>query len=323
MNNKQFTDFFDLKVQRTASDNGCLIYKMKNPTGEGVITQCEVLPGIQFFFNDFHMKDGQNQNKLPHPGVIEINHCREGRFECTFCNGDYQYLGAGDLSINRLTNQTVSTSFPMSHYHGISITIDLYQASQTIKDIETIMGNLHIDLNEIAERFCRDDTCYILHGKDIIGHIFSELYRAEPEMIVHYLKVKVLELLIYLNDIPIGKYQEEKRHFLRNQVQTIKKMQRYMTENLDKHFTLQELSEKFEIPLTSMKTCFKGVYGCSVYAYMKSYRMQAATALLRDTSDSITEIAGKMGYDNPSKFSDVFKKEFGELPSEFRKKMSE
>ena len=60
----------------------------------------------------------------------------------------------------------------------------------------------------------------------------------------------------------------------------------------------------------------------SVYAYMKSYRMQAATILLRDTSDSITEIAAKMGYDNPSKFSEAFKKEFGELPSEFRKKLS-
>lgn len=87
-------------------------------------------------------------------------------------------------------------------------------------------------------------------------------------------------------------------------------------------YILQELSEKFEIPLTSMKVCFKGVYGCSIYAYMKSYRMQAATILLRDTSDSITEIAAKMGYDNPSKFSEVFKKEFGELPSEFRKKLS-
>ena len=109
---------------------------------------------------------------------------------------------------------------------------------------------------------------------------------------------------------------------MRNQVQTIKKVQEYMTADLRNHYTLQELSEKFEIPLTSMKVCFKGVYGCSIYAYMKSYRMQAATILLRDTSDSITEIAAKMGYDNPSKFSEVFKKEFGELPSEFRKKLS-
>ena len=112
------------------------------------------------------------------------------------------------------------------------------------------------------------------------------------------------------------------RWAMRNQVQTIKKMQEYMTADLRNHYTLQELSEKFEIPLTSMKVCFKGVYGCSIYAYMKSYRMQAATILLRDTSDSITEIAAKMGYDNPSKFSEVFKKEFGELPSEFRKKLS-
>ena len=139
-------------------------------------------------------------------------------------------------------------------------------------------------------------------------------------MIAYYLKVKVLELLMFLNQVSLQDYQEERRYFARNQVQTIKKkMQEYMTADLRNHYTLQELSEKFEIPLTSMKVCFKGVYGCSIYAYMKSYRMQAATILLRDTSDSITEIAAKMGYDNPSKFSEVFKKEFGELPSEFRK----
>lgn len=43
----------------------------------------------------------------------------------------------------------------------------------------------------------------------------------------------------------------------------------------------------------TMKTCFKSVYGCSIYAYMKSYRMQATMLLLRDTVDSITEIVAK------------------------------
>ena len=309
MSEQQFTDFFDPEIQKIVSEDGCSIYRMKNVTGEGVITRYEILPGIELFYNDFHMSDGQNQNKLPHSDVLEINHCREGRFECEFANGDYQYVGAGDLAINRLTNETTSTYFPLSHYHGISITIDLPTADQTMKRIESVIGGLNIDVFSIADKFCKNDTCVVLRTQSEIEHIFSELYRVEPRMIAYYLKVKVLELLMFLNQVSLQDYQEERRYFARNQVQTIKKMQEYMTADLRNHYTLQELSEKFEIPLTSMKVCFKGVYGCSIYAYMKSYRMQAATILLRDTSDSITEIAAKMGYDNPSKFSEVFKKD--------------
>ena len=134
MEQHPLTDFFDQKVQKTTGKNNRTIYKMNNETGEGIITQYIILPGIQFFYNDFHMSNGQNQNKLPHADVLELNHCREGRFECRFANGTYQYIGSGDLAINLLSNQTVSTSFPLSHYHGISITIDLQKADSVIRN---------------------------------------------------------------------------------------------------------------------------------------------------------------------------------------------
>ena len=92
-------DFFDPEVQHLAASAGCRLYRMQNDTGEGLISEYPILSGIDLFYNDFHMKDGQNQNKRPMPDTIEINHCREGRFECEFQNGDYQYIGAGDLSI--------------------------------------------------------------------------------------------------------------------------------------------------------------------------------------------------------------------------------
>lgn len=322
MIDKRITDFFDPEVQKTASEDGCTLYRMKNETGEGVITRYEILPGIELFYNDFHMQDGRNKNKLPHPNVLEINHCREGRFECVFSNGDCQYVGAGDLSINRLSNETTSTSFPLSHYHGISITIDLEEAVLTMNRVEHVLGGLNIDLCRMAERLCRKDTCYVMRRQNNIEHIFSELYRVSPKRIAHYLKVKVLELLMFLNDIQVEEYPKERRYFSKNQVHVVKKMQAYMTTDLQRHCTLKELSEKFDIPLTSMKVCFKCVYGSSIYSYMKSYRIQAAVILLRDTAESITVIAMKMGYDNPSKFSEVFKKEFGESPSEYRKKLT-
>lgn len=108
MNEQKYTDFFDPEIQKNVSEDGCSVYKMKNMTGEGVITCYEILPGIELFYNDFHMSDGQNQNKLPRADVLEINHCRERRFECEFANGNYQYIGDGDLAINRLTNETIS-----------------------------------------------------------------------------------------------------------------------------------------------------------------------------------------------------------------------
>ena len=94
MEQHPLTDFFDQKVQKTTGKNNRTIYKMNNETGEGIITQYIILPGIQFFYNDFHMSNGQNQNKLPHADVLELNHCREGRFECRFANGTYQYIGS-------------------------------------------------------------------------------------------------------------------------------------------------------------------------------------------------------------------------------------
>ena len=224
MSEQQFTDFFDPEIQKIVSEDGCSIYRMKNVTGEGVITRYEILQGIELFYNDFHMSDGQNQNKLPHSDVLEINHCREGRFECEFANGDYQYVGAGDLAINRLTNETTSTYFPLSHYHGISITIDLPTADQTMKRIESVIGGLNIDVFSIADKFCKNDTCVVLRTQSEIEHIFSELYRVEPRMIAYYLKVKVLELLMFPNQVSLQDYQEERRYFARNQVQTIKKV---------------------------------------------------------------------------------------------------
>ncbi|PIE86081.1 MAG: AraC family transcriptional regulator, partial [Bacteroidia bacterium] len=50
------------------------------------------------------------------------------------------------------------------------------------------------------------------------------------------------------------------------------------------------------------------------------YKMQLATQLLRDTNQSITEIAEQCGYDYASHFCTAFKRRFGVSPNEERKK---
>lgn len=47
--------------------------------------------------------------------------------------------------------------------------------------------------------------------------------------------------------------------------------------------------------------------------------MQAAALLLINTELSVSEIAGRYGYDNPSKFSAAFRKIMGKSPLKYRK----
>ena len=87
-----------------------------------------------------------------------------------------------------------------------------------------------------------------------------------------YFRVKILELLLYLDALELGS-GTEKPYFYRSQVETVKAIRSYLAEHLDQHITLEALSRQYQIPLTTMKACFKSVYGSPVNTYMRALRM--------------------------------------------------
>ena len=130
---------------------------------------------------------------------------------------------------------------------------------------------------------------------------------------------EVLELLLYLDALELdGK--TEKPYFYKSQVEKVKAAHRLLTEDLERHYTIAELSERFSIPATALKECFKSVYGQPVNTYMRSLRMDRAALLLRqEPQASVTEIAGRVGYDSASKFAAAFKDTKGKTPLEYRR----
>ena len=110
-----------------------------------------------------------------------------------------------------------------------------------------------------------------------------------------------------------------RRTFYRTQVEKVKAIERYLTEHMDENITQRELSERFDIPQTGMKTVFKSVYGTSIGDWLLKYRMNRAAVLLReDREKNVAEIAGMVGYDSPSKFAMAFKRVMQMSPVEYR-----
>ena len=54
--------------------------------------------------------------------------------------------------------------------------------------------------------------------------------------------------------------------------------------------------------------------------YITTYRMQKACQLLKETNQKIYEISEATGYSSPQYFSQVFVKQFGLKPFDYRKR---
>lgn len=293
----------------------CEIFSLENESGSGKISVYTVFQGIELVYNDMHMGYCNClQRKVSR--VIEINHCRQGRYECVFGSQTYCYAGLGDMSISTFVSEKRDSCFPLGHYQGITITVDLDRMTDEIK---TIMGLFSIDLKHI-ESLVKDREYFIVRANEMVGHIFSERYTVWDSIKHGYIRVKTLELLLALTDMEIEADNPDRLCFSRAQTDVVKHIHDFILEHISEHYTLNELAERFDISLTSMKTCFRGVYGTSVYAYLRTYRLQLAEKLLKDGRLYVAEIAYHIGYENPNKFTSAFKKAYGVQPTEFRKR---
>lgn len=303
----------NLKVIKKTKDK--VIYKVKCLDGEGEIICHHVFPGIDIIynnFNTFYCFEPENISR----DIIEINHCRKGRFECKVENDSYLYLGEGDLEVNSCQIQRETSGFPLGYYEGIEVLIDIETAK---KFLSGIMEGIEIDFDKMKKRLFSNKDYFIIRATDEIEHIFHELYNVDERIQKGYFKIKVLELLLFFSIVPIEKTNLLSPYFPKNQVEKAKHIKEHLTDDLEKNVTLQELAQEHEIGLTTLKKCFKGIYGKSISMWRREYRIYKAASMLKETDMTIAEISGKMGYDNPSKFASVFKKVIGYSPSEYRK----
>ena len=121
------------------------------------------------------------------------------------------------------------------------------------------------------------------------------------------------EMIEQVMDVACPQWREEAE-----QVKIIREIHDHLTEHMEQRVTIEELSHRYLINPTTLKTVFKEVYGNSLAAHMKEHRMEKAAALLRETDMSVAEIAGQVGYESQSKFTAAFKEQFGLLPTAYR-----
>lgn len=293
------------------------IYRSQDSTGDCEVTVYPVFSGIELVYYDVHMQSC-DINIAKGREMLIITHCQEGRIEFEYKNGEYLYLASGDLSIQKNTENIRHRYCPLSHYHGVSVAIDMNRVPRCFS---CILDDVFVSPEELEMKFCSEKPYSIMRENISIEHIFSELYSVPENIRKGYHKVKVLELLLFLSGLEYKGESEERRYFSRSQVTAAKEAKKYLLAHLDEHITITELADMLGISSTSLKICFKGVYGDTINGYITNCKMKKAASLLKNTDKSVLEIAGIVGYNNGSKFAGAFRRVMNKSPNEYRKSL--
>ena len=288
-------------------------YYVGGISGDAVMDCMIVYPGIQVIHNRFHSFDTPS-NSTGEKRHIEINHCLRGKYEGMLDKKYYAYLSPGELSVSKWSMDRGDESFPLGYYEGMEILIDLERAVEN-----PVLSYFHIDLEELEQRLLSSHNLVLFGATDQIQHIFLEMYEVEENIKLDYLKIKVLELLLFLSNTDFKIPQRSRSYYPRKQIELIKEMKKYMAEHLSEHHDIRKLAEAYHINVHTLRKTFKDIYGVAIYRWLKEYRMECSAKLLLETRQSILEIANQVGYSNPSKYTEAFVKSFGITPQKYRK----
>lgn len=132
-----------------------------------------------------------------------------------------------------------------------------------------------------------------------------------------YLEAKGLELLAALID-ELTLASDALSPLGAGDVARLERARRVLHERLACPPSLPELARSVGLNELKLKLGFRTLFDNSVFGYLRAERMEQARRLLAQRDVSVTEVALRVGYSNPSKFAAAFRKHFGFLPSAVR-----
>lgn len=94
----------------------------------------------------------------------------------------------------------------------------------------------------------------------------------------------------------------------------------YIHDNIHERITLETLSKNIGISSAYLSRLFHSEVGMTVRDYIKKCKIEAAMQMLKETNFAMSDIAYILSFPSQSYFTEVFKKQEGITPSQWREK---
>lgn len=130
---------------------------------------------------------------------------------------------------------------------------------------------------------------------------------------------KIAEAISLIIEREKNKKARKASHISQLDRENLENVASYINDQYAFNITLEQLSKLACMGTTKLKTVFKETYKCTITEYIQHCRMRQAQHLLANTDTTIKQIALMVGYRSAGRFSELFKRNTGLKPIEYKK----
>ena len=306
----------------TVSDDcGEYSFSFNNVKGEGTIKGISFDHGISLMIIDARFNETTKfQYKLG----------RRHPIQCLFTNTDSIKLISPDLKIINDAEENNAILYAPLGYSEYGIEFPANTKVQCVIvsairflfmrkiecDIETIPETLREMFNDTVGKnaFYFGTVTEPLTINNLKNLFMSDGSGLERKLLMEANSLSLITNLIKRFRIESSSNQGEYR-FSKTDINLINKAKNHIIDNISFTPTVKELSMEIGMNTNKLQRGFHLLFGKSIRQFTITLKMHIALGLMDERELSISEIAYKIGYTNKGHFSQLFKKEFGVLPS--------
>ncbi|RZK20091.1 MAG: AraC family transcriptional regulator [Pedobacter sp.] len=159
-----------------------------------------------------------------------------------------------------------------------------------------------------------DDTIIQPEIEFLLLSLINSQYKGRASRL--FIESKIFELIIFYLD---QKSRQVTFSLKKDDVEKILLAKHLIESDLQKPYSLLELSRKAGINDYKLKKGFKEITGYTVFGYLYKIRMEQAYYYLAKQKKSVNEVSFLVGYKNPQHFIVAFKKLYKILPGSLNK----
>lgn len=248
------------------------------------------------------------RNHFHQNAACEFHFIRHGRLELHYEKSRY-LAGPGDVIL--IPARTLHCDqFDINHDY------EVYMASFSWPEAEEALFQA-VDTPVVAT-LTDSQRAEIRQHLDLLYNCDSSDSGYEQALSQSHFHTILLLLLHFIafNKVPAEGRQSSRQRRLRRNQWLIKEVKQYISKHFAQQLSLEDLAEVLDVSPYHLSRVFNGENGFSLSSYLTMVRMNQARNLLLAGRMNVSEVADAVGYPDSGYFSKVFRKHFGQSPSE-------